>query len=101
MNYPLPELYCTLLSAPEAPVNVSVAIVEFSTINVTWAPPARPNGNIIIYTVTYWRVGQEQDRKVSFAEDIYDCDLNTDVLKLAFVKNISCYAIKNIFGNIT
>ena len=42
----------TIESTPTAPQNVTITIVDETTILVTWLPPAMTNGIIISYTMT-------------------------------------------------
>ena len=49
---PLPHL------VPSAPLNLTVSATGRRSINVTWSPPANPNGILLFYQLEYSIVGQ-------------------------------------------
>ena len=49
---PLPHL------VPSAPLNLTVSATSRRSVNVTWSPPANPNGILLFYQLDYSIVGQ-------------------------------------------
>ena len=45
-------------SVPSAPLNLTVSAIGRRSINVTWSPPANPNGILLFYQLEYSIVGQ-------------------------------------------
>ena len=43
---------------PSAPLNLTVSATSRRSINVTWSPPANPNGILLFYQLEYSIVGQ-------------------------------------------
>ena len=53
---PLPLLHSPTISVPSAPLDLSYRNITPNSINVTWSPPANPNGIIDNYTLQYMAV---------------------------------------------
>jgi hypothetical protein len=47
-----------IISGPDPPANLSIAIINTTSMYITWSPPSQSNGVITQYLVGYYRAAQ-------------------------------------------
>ncbi|XP_028413457.1 titin-like isoform X1 [Dendronephthya gigantea] len=91
------KMACTNEHVPSAPTNVKIISVSSSQLNITWQPPADPNGVITGYYITWRMIKNDLNQSVSVLTRISSA-LSAKT-RMHSIQNLEPYSVYNLSLN--